>query len=45
MEDNPMLVRINEKDNPIIRIKSLITTINKNPLQNLAIKIPIPLVT
>ncbi len=40
-----MLVRINEKNNPLIRIKSALTTISKNPVQNIAIKIPIPHLT
>lgn len=45
MEDNSMLVRINEKDNPIIRVKSPLTTISKNPVQNIAIKIAKPNLT
>ncbi len=40
-----MLVRINEKNNPVIRIKSTLTTISKNPVQNIAIKIPKPNLT
>ncbi len=40
-----MLVRTNEKDNPLIRIKSALTTLSKNPVQNLAIKIPKPNLT
>ena len=45
MENNAMLIRLNEKNNRLIRLKSLITTLEQNPIQNLAIKITIPLLT